>query len=102
MVTGSLLGLEMENGVLEITHSFPLPVDTSKHNGASGEVIAENVEYHKYQEEMMRMLRDVNVDNNCVGWYQSMNMGIYSTSSLLENQLSYQMGLGPNLSLIHI
>lgn len=42
------------------------------------------------------MLREVNVDNNCVGWYQSMCLGSYSTASLLENQLSYQTDLSRN------
>jgi len=45
---------------------------------------------------MMKMLCEVNVDNNCVGWYQSMYHGSYSTSSFLENQLSYQIDLSEN------
>ena len=44
---------------------------------------------HVYQLDMIKMLREVNFDTNCVGWYQSMYLGSYSTSSLLENQLSY-------------
>lgn len=85
MVTGSLLGLVVENGILEVTHAFPSP-----DNGKDDEVDED------FQLEMMRMLREVNVDNNCVGWYQSMYLGIYSTSSVLETQLSYQTDLSPN------
>lgn len=85
MVTGSLLGLAVEGGIMEITHAFPSP-----DSGKDDEIDEE------YQMEMMRMLREVNVDNNCVGWYQSMYMGIYSTSSVLETQLSYQTDLSPN------
>merc|ERR1711976_206311 len=55
---------------------------------------------HEFQLEMMKMLREVNVDNNCVGWYQSMYLGSYSTSSLVENQLSYQTDLSPNAVVI--
>jgi len=88
MVTGSLLGLASENGVLEVTHSFPFPDSTDASPSAD--------EGQDFQLEMMRMLREVNVDNNCVGWYQSMYLGSYSTSSLLENQLSYQTDLSPN------
>merc|ERR1712071_169318 len=55
---------------------------------------------HEFQLEMMKMLREVNVDNNCVGWYQSMYLGSYSTSSLLENQLSYQTDLSPNAVVV--
>ena len=87
MVTGSLLGMIMaEKGILEITHAFPFP-EQKNDSGADG---------HEYQLEMMKMLREVNVDNNCVGWYQSMLMGSYSTSALVENQKGYQMDLSPN------
>eukprot|EP00428_Durinskia_dybowskii_P019991 CAMPEP_0170208472 /NCGR_PEP_ID=MMETSP0116_2-20130129/3822_1 /TAXON_ID=400756 /ORGANISM="Durinskia baltica, Strain CSIRO CS-38" /LENGTH=296 /DNA_ID=CAMNT_0010458947 /DNA_START=67 /DNA_END=954 /DNA_ORIENTATION=+ len=85
MVTGSLLGLATESGVLEITHAFPSP-DSGKDDEGDDD----------FQLEMMRMLREVNVDNNCVGWYQSMYLGIYSTSSVLESQFSYQTELSPN------
>ena len=61
---------------------------------------AAGIEGHEFQLEMMRMLKEVNVDNNCVGWYQSMYLGIYSTSNLLENQLSYQTDLSPNAVVI--
>jgi translation initiation factor 3 subunit H len=94
MVSGSLMGLVVEKGVLEITHAFPLPPE-NKHAADSDED-AVVFDGHEYQLEMMRLLREVNVDNNCVGWYQSMYLGIYSTSSLLENQFSYQSDLSPN------
>jgi len=103
MVTGSLLGLSVGGGVLEVTHSFPFPDSrTDHHNKSSGDDgdDAAGLEGHEFQLEMMRMLREVNVDNNCVGWYQSMYLGIFSTSSLLENQLSYQTDLSPNAVVI--
>lgn len=103
-VSGSLLGLGVENGVLEITHSFPFPeprddsktdiVKTAIESPIDEEVT--DLDGHEYQLEMMKMLREVNVDNNCVGWYQSMYLGSYSTSTLLENQLSYQTDLSSN------
>jgi len=104
LVTGSLLGLTVENGVLEITHAFPFPeprddsksdlVKAGENNTDLDEAAA--LDGHEYQLEMMKMLREVNVDNNCVGWYQSMYLGSYSTASLLENQFSYQTDLSPN------
>lgn len=101
MVTGSLLGLVMENGVLEITHAFPFPPEhKSSHNADTEDNDAAGLEGHEFQLEMMRMLREVNVDNNCVGWYQSMYLGIYSTSALLENQFGYQTDLSPNSVVI--
>lgn len=85
MVTGSLLGLAGDTGILEVTHAFPNP-DTGKDDDIDED----------FQLEMMRMLREVNVDNNCVGWYQSVYLGIYSTQQVLENQFSYQTELSPN------
>lgn len=109
MVSGFLLGLAVENGVLEITHSSPFPQEhkTSHNNHGSGggggdsdDNDASGLDGHEFQLEMMRMLREVNVDNNCVGWYQSMYLGIYSTSSLLENQFAYQRDLSPNSVIV--
>jgi translation initiation factor 3 subunit H len=101
MVTGSLLGLAVENGVLEITHAFPVPTDGKAHaSSAESDDEAAGLEGHEFQLEMMRMLREVNVDNNCVGWYQSMYLGIHSTSTLLENQLNYQTELSPNAVVV--
>lgn len=43
-----------------------------------------------YQLEMMRCLREVNVDNNTVGWYQSTYLGSYQTLEMVETFASYQ------------
>ena len=105
MVTGSLLGLMVDDGCLEITHAFPFPEPLDENKGdivksaeeaANVDDEAAALDGHEFQLEMMKMLREVNVDNNCVGWYQSMYLGTHSTSSLLENQLSYQTDLSPN------
>lgn len=85
-----MLGLSSGKGILEVTHSFPNP------DSARGGDDDADGEQGDFQIEMMRMLREVNVDNNCVGWYQSMYLGIYSTANVLENQLSYQTDLSPN------
>jgi translation initiation factor 3 subunit H len=84
-VAGSLLGLENENKVLEVTNSFPSPSIMEKKKGAE-----------EYQIEMMKNLREVNIDNNKVGWYQSVLMGTFCTASVIEYQFQYQQSLGPN------
>jgi len=116
MVTGSLLGLEAGDGVLEITHAFPFPDgkdssgdlaavkdagggDEEKASGVDEEAAAA-LDGHEFQLEMMKMLREVNVDNNCVGWYQSMYLGSYSTAALLESQLNYQTELSANAVVV--
>lgn len=39
---------------------------------------------------MLKMLREVNVDNNCVGFYQSISLGTFNTAKLVEEQFTYQ------------
>lgn len=84
LVAGSLLGAERD-GVLEITYSYAFPVQKSE--GHSGD---DELEGAEYQMEMMRMLGEVNVDNNCVGWYQSMHLGTMCTQEVVNYQYSYQ------------
>jgi len=81
-VTGQLLGLDI-GATLEITYSFPFP-------SKSEDVGAEEDEDASYQLEMMRCLREVNVDNNIVGWYQSTSVGSCQTLELVETFMSYQ------------
>ena len=106
LVTGSLLGLTVGNGILEITHAFPFPEVESKTSGSNPVMLDANtpdaadgeafMDGHEFQLEMMKMLREVNVDNNCVGWYQCMALGSYSNNVFVETQLSYQTDLSPN------
>ncbi|KAG9307258.1 hypothetical protein G9A89_017086 [Geosiphon pyriformis] len=84
-VTGQLLGLDM-SGVLEVTNCFPLPSSKSDDEN-------EIVDGARYQVEMMRCLRDVNVDHNTVGWYQSTYLGSFVTNKFIETQFSYQQTL---------
>lgn len=98
MVAGSLLGLD-QKGVLEVTHSFPLPLAKTSEDGEGGasEAAADG---HEYQMEMMQNLRDVNIDNNSVGWYQSVFLGTYNITNVIENQLQYQENLSDNTVVI--
>ncbi|KAJ6334157.1 hypothetical protein OIU78_011127, partial [Salix suchowensis] len=78
LVTGQLLGLDV-GSVLELTNCFPWEEDEEiESDGAN------------YQLEMMRCLREVNVDNNTVGWYQSMLFGCFQTVELIETFMNYQ------------
>ncbi|CAM9509558.1 unnamed protein product [Chrysoparadoxa australica] len=93
MVAGSLLGLDMGDA-LQVTHSFPFP--TTK-EGDTPDVATDGQDY---QMEMMKMLREVNVDNNTVGWYQSMYLGSFFSHTLIDNQFSYQENLSDNSVVI--
>jgi translation initiation factor 3 subunit H len=87
LVAGSLLGLDVD-GRLEITYSYSFPIPR-ENNGQKGDGV-EELDGNEYQIEMMKMLRDVNVDNNCVGWYQSMFLGTICTNDVVGYQYSYQ------------
>jgi len=80
LVTGQLLGLEMD-GVLHITDSFPLP-------GKSEEEVDDSNEKHAL--EMLKLLSDVNVDINTIGWYYSTFLGVHINKFLVDTQYSYQ------------
>ena len=50
---------------------------------------------------MMTALREVNVDNNTVGWYQSSYMGSYCTKDTIVHQLQYQETLPNSVVIIY-
>jgi len=100
MVAGSLLGLD-KGSTLEVTHCFPFPAPYDKDEYGIGldgtETINDlSLDGEEYQMEMMKMLREVNVDNNCVGWYKSIYVGSFCQTPLVETQVSYQENLSDN------
>jgi len=91
--TGSLVGMDV-NGVLEITNAFPFPVvDTGSdgHDGSNNAAAAPRAKANAaYQSEMVRYLREVNVDAQNAGWYMSTSMGNFVNLNTVENQFHYQ------------
>jgi len=82
LVIGQLLGLDVER-TLEVTNCFPLPEPMEE---------AEDPQIRAdYQIDMMRCLREVNVDNNLVGWYQSAFLGSFFSEQMIETQVNYQL-----------
>jgi len=51
--------------------------------------------------EMMTSLREVNVDNNRVGWYQSMLLGTFNSFKLIQNLMSYQEAIPNSVVLLY-
>ena len=92
LVTGQLLGLDYD-ATLEVTNCFPFP---------SQKEDAEEVDDGAvdYQFDMMRALRDVNVDNNTVGWYHSTYLGSHITEELISTQYNYQESIPKCVCLI--
>eukprot|EP00270_Netrium_digitus_P017058 TRINITY_DN619_c0_g1_i1.p1 TRINITY_DN619_c0_g1~~TRINITY_DN619_c0_g1_i1.p1 ORF type:complete len:349 (-),score=106.37 TRINITY_DN619_c0_g1_i1:222-1268(-) len=93
LVTGLLLGLDI-GSTLEVTNCFPFP-------SRGGEEEDEEADGAIYQLEMMRCLREVNVDNNTVGWYQSTFMGSYQTVDLIDTFLNYQENIKRCVCLVY-
>jgi len=80
------LGLDIGE-TLEVTNCFPYP---SKVGEDGDEESADMGGAAEYQIEMMRCLREVNVDNNTVGWYSSTYIGSFINEGSIETQYNYQ------------
>jgi translation initiation factor 3 subunit H len=105
--TGAIVGMD-KNSTLEVTNSFPFPTpevaaDSHDHNAANAAAAAPRAKSNVvYQNEMIKYLREVNVDANNVGWYTSANMGNFINLNLIENQFFYQKELNERtVVLVH-
>jgi len=85
LVSGQLLGLDVRD-TLEVTYCFPFPISATEED---------------YQLEMMRCLREVGIDNNTVGWYQSAYLGAYQTVELVETFISYEESIKQCVCVIY-
>lgn len=54
-----------------------------------------------YQVQMMHCLREVNVDNNTVGWYQATYLGNFMNQNTIEIQYSYQQSIAQSVVIIY-
>lgn len=97
------------DGLLEITNSFPFPTPDAANqdisSGSSHDLAASAPRAKSniaYQNEMIKYLREVNVDANNVGWYTSTSMGNFVNLSMVENQAFYQKELNERtVSLVY-
>jgi len=84
-VTGQLLGIDGKTDV-EVSNCFPFPNTDSQGFDEEDDADAGT----DYQIEMMRCLREVNIDAYTVGWYQTADLSSFSNETLLETQYNYQ------------
>lgn len=92
-VNGVLLGLINETKkVLEVTHCFPLM------NGDSDEEMETNREYML---EMERSLRQVNIDYQQVGFYQSTYLSTHCDRNFLESMFVYLEEMKEAIAIIY-
>ena len=110
LAMGQLLGLDV-GARLEVTNCFAVPSGKEEdgpgqHGGGGGAAAAAAAAASaeaaaEYQAEMMRCLRDVNVDNNAVGWYQSTYLGSFIGSGMLESQFGYQTNIAKSVVIVY-
>lgn len=107
LASGALVGMD-QNNVIEVTNTFPFPtVDSSAtdshQNDAS--LIAAAAPRQKsniaYQNDMIRHLKEVNVDANNVGFYTSATMGNFVNLSFIENLYFYQKEQNQTVALVY-
>jgi len=92
-VTGVLLGLDIED-TLQVTHSFG-------HIQKGEEVRVNDEESEVYSYDMLRKLRDVNVDSNTIGWYQTTHLGQFLNDQMIECQYQYQLSIPKSILLVY-
>jgi translation initiation factor 3 subunit H len=106
--TGFLVGMDRE-GTLEVTNAFPFPViDLSpeaqyEQPHVNAAAAAPRAKANAgYQAEYLKVLREVNIDANHVGWYTSCNLGNFVNLNFIENQYHYQRELNERVvALVH-
>lgn len=92
IATGVLLGMDLEDKSkrevnLEVTNCFGLP-----------KVSSESAEVDNYTYSMMKLFREVNVDNNNVGFFQSGNLSTSGNDvDLVKSLYSHQKDLNNNV-----
>jgi len=105
-VNGILLGLNKRE-TLEVTNCFPMIADDSSaaassssfSSSAAAAAAAELAgsfleDERRYQVDMLKCLRDVNVDCNTVGWYQSTFLESFMNAKTIDAQYQHQMEFG--------
>ncbi|KAL9124960.1 MAG: hypothetical protein Q9217_005768, partial [Psora testacea] len=108
--TGFVVGMD-KNATLEITNAFPFPTVEAPptdgyHDHNTPANLASTAPRAKsnitYQAEMIRKLREVNVDANNTGWYTSTNLGHFIHSTFIENQYHYQKDMNERtVAIVH-
>jgi len=82
---GLLTGLDLD-GILEVSNSFAIPHHTS--NADDDDKVHKSVA--RYQSSMLRALKEVQGDDNVVGFYQTTTLGALFSQSLIDTQAIYQ------------
>ncbi|OAQ67918.1 eukaryotic translation initiation factor 3 subunit H [Pochonia chlamydosporia 170] len=107
VATGFIVGMD-QNDVLDVTNTFQFPTVegavTDGHQNDTSQIAAAAPRQKSnisYQNEMIRHLKEVNVDANNVGWYTSATMGNFVNMGFIENQYHYQKDNDRAVALVY-
>lgn len=103
-VTGQLLGLDVDTA-LQITHSFGyiqhVQDERPPWEREQRPLADSHEDGEQYQMDMLRRLREVNVDSNTVGWYQTTHLGQLFSETVIETQFFYQQQIPRSILLVY-
>ena len=104
-VMGQLLGMDV-NDTLEVTNCYPFISPPGGPMGSTPEgpeLEAFEQMQQQYQRHMMWCVREVNIDHQVVGWYQSTGsqMGSFLSLQWIETQYNYQANLKNIVCLVY-
>ncbi|CAN6636955.1 hypothetical protein TRVA0_016S00760 [Trichomonascus vanleenenianus] len=94
--SGHLLGFD-EEGVLDVTSTFPYPASANDNEGSG----IRSKAIVKYQNDMIEHLKEVNVDANSAGWYIGASLGRFYNQNVVENLLSHQIANPESIVLVY-
>jgi len=101
LVTGQLLGLDIKT-TLQVTDCVPFPkIDETEDENEEEPEDDTDAKGAEYQLEMMRCLREVNVDNNIAGWYSSSYMESYINKFTIQTQFKYQERIKKSVLIVY-
>ena len=100
LATGMLLGME-KNGILEVTFSFRTSNNNSDSDSDRTLNKGNKINPIKYSEDMLKHLRDVNVDNNNMGFYRSsQGLGGFIDKQFVEEMVGYHRAIKNSFVLV--
>ncbi|KAK7205322.1 hypothetical protein BZA70DRAFT_277844 [Myxozyma melibiosi] len=98
-VCGLLLGLDADS-VLQLTHAFPFPADSSASSSDDTANPRSKINL-RYQADMIRLLKEVNIEVNPVGFYISSYLGGFFTQTLVDSLVSFHASNPNSIVLVH-
>eukprot|EP00439_Symbiodinium_sp_Y106_P051774 s406_g6.t3 len=93
--SSQLLGMDVGN-VLQLTHSFGYV-----QKGAETETQGQIDEGVQFQMDTLRKLREVNVDSNTVGWYQTTHLGQFINKDVIHSQHTFQSEIPRSVLVVY-